>query len=220
MAAAICRRMRILLATALFAAACVSPTAPPDDQQLDVHSGGKADGQSCDFANESAQTYLGHFLYSKTDDGWYHTAFTFDGAPLPNGDTASITAYLLADNRAVVEYKEDHRIDSESSDVLNQTVVVTHYTVDDTTRALTIAGIGGGAPITVTRDGGGCVAGYTFTYSDDIRTAGLAGATAILDAGISSGVLVDPDHLDQAPEGARDYFQEQVADGTVVVIHK
>jgi len=211
--------MRIL-AGILFVTACVGTTAPPpDENKLDVHSGGKADGQSCDFASQSAQTYLQNFLYKQLpDDGngaWYRMAFTFDEVRLPSGDTASITAYLLPDNRAVVEYREDHQ-----SEVKNETVVVTGYSVDDTSRALTIRGVGTGTPVTVTRDNGGCVAGYTFGYTDDIRTAGLTGTATVLDSGVTSAVLVDPDHLDQAPEGARDYFNDQVASGDIVVIHR
>jgi len=220
--------MRILLAATLFASvmtACVGSGPGADQQKLDWRSGGKADGQSCDFDTQSAQTYLGNFLYKQLDDGtgpdhWYRAAFAFDiQATLPNGDKATTTAYLLADNRAVVEYSEDHSTGDGSYDVLNETVVVTGYSVDDATRALTIRGVGTGTPVTVTNNSG-CLPGYTFHYTDDIRTAGLAGGNAVLDAGSTSGVLVDPDHLDQAPSGAADYFQEKVSSGQVVVIHR
>lgn len=216
--------MRIL-AGILFVTACVASTPPADQQQLDWHSGGKADGQSCDYDTQSGQTYLGNFLYKQLDDNtsgdhWYRAAFTWDiKATLPSGDKAATTAYLLGDGRAIVEYSEEHPSGNDSYDVLNQTVVVTGYTVDDTSRTLTIRGVGTGTPITVTGSSG-CLPGYTFQYSDDIRTAGLAGGTAVLDAGSTSAVLVDPDHLDQAPAGARDYFNDEVASGQVVVIHR
>ncbi len=218
--------------TALFAlasaTACVTEDAGPaePDNALDWRSGGKGDGQTCEFDAQSATTYLGNFLYrdvgAETGGGHrYRVGFTFDRHTiLPNGNEASFTMYLLPEGRAIVNYSEDHRIDSQRSEVVNQTVVVSHYAVDATSRALKIDGVGTGAPMTAT-DGGHCAAAYTFTYTGDLRTAGLSGGKTVAYAGTSSGYVIDPDHLDQVPnETARRWFQEDVASGRIVVIRK
>ncbi|MBL0212567.1 MAG: hypothetical protein IPQ07_01640 [Myxococcales bacterium] len=210
------------------ASACVTEdAAPPEaDNALDWRSGGKGDGQTCEFDTQSATTYLANFLYkdvgAETGGGHrYRVGFTFDRhAILPNGNEADFTMYLLPEGRAIVNYAEEHRIDSSRSEVINETVVVSRYSVDATSRALKIDGFGTGTPMTAT-DGGHCAPAYNFTYSGDLRTAGLSGGKTVAYAGTSSGYVIDPDHLDQVPsETARRWFQEDVASGKIVVIRK
>jgi len=220
--------MRILekLTAAVFlvsVGACVAEdAAPPEaDNELDWRAGGKGDGQTCEFDAQSATTYLNNFLYkdvgSETGGGHrYRVGFTFDRrAILANGDTAELTTYLLPAGRAIVEYSEVH-----GNEVKNETVVVSRYSVDATTRALKIDGVGTGAPATA-NDNGRCAPAYDFTYAGNLRTAGLDGGTTRVYAGTTSAILVDPDHLDDVPyPDTRRWFQEDVASGKIVVIHK
>jgi hypothetical protein len=210
-------------------AACVAGGEADDrhaDDQVDWHSGGKADGQSCDFDTMSAATYYGQFAYKSftTESGstWYRVGLTWDvKAVLDNGDQADMNVYFLADNRVIVEYSEEHRESYDSSAVLNQTVIVTRAQIDATTKAITIAGVGTGTPLKVTNSSGGCLPGIAFKYASDIRSAGLAGDATQIVAGSSSAYVIDPDHLDQVPsETARKWFQEDVASGKIQVIRK
>lgn len=210
------------------ATACVAETdAPPEsDESPDWRSGGKGDGQTCDFDGQSASSYIANFLYkdvgSETGGGHrYRVGFTFDShALLANGDTASFTAYLLPEGRAILNYHEEHRRTSVESEVKNETVVVTRYSVDPATRALSLAGVGTGTPWTAT-SGGGCAPAFDFVFSGDLRSAGLSGDKTVVYAGTSTAFVVDPDHLDQVPsETARRWFQEDVASGKIVVIRK
>ena len=210
------------------ATACVAETDAPEDADvsLDWRSGGKGDGQTCDFDAQSASGYLENFLYQEvgaTTGGGrrYRVGFTFESnAKLANGDGASFTMYLLPQGRAIVNYHELHRRTSVESEVNNETVVVTRYSVDPTSRALTLAGVGTGTPRTATSSGG-CAPTYDFTFSGDLRTAGLSGDQATVFAGTSTGFVIDPDHLDQVPSAtARRWFEEDVASGKIVVIRK
>ncbi len=215
----------LLLVTA---AACVTEDQgrPEEDASLDWRSGGKGDGQTCELDQQSAQTYLANFQYrdvgAETGGGHrYRIGFTFDEkAILPNGDAASFTMYLLPEGRAIVNYSEEHRIDSSSSEVLNQTVIVTRYSIDATTRAFKLDGFGTGTPLTAT-DGGRCAPAFAFTFAGDVRTAGLTGGKTVAYAGTSSAFVIDPDHLENVPyESTRTWFREDVASGKIVVVHK
>ncbi len=215
----------LLLVTA---AACVAEeeVRPEDDAALDWRAGGKGDGQTCEFDQQSAQTYLTNFLYkdvgAETGGGHrYRIGFTFDKkAILPNGDAASFTMYLLPEGRAIVDYSEEHRMDSSSSEVRNQTVIVTRYSIDATTRAFKLDGFGTGTPLTAT-DGGRCAPAFNFTFAGDVRTPGLSGGKTVAYAGTSSGFVIDPDHLENVPyESTRTWFREDVASGKIVVVHK
>ena len=215
------------LTTALLvmsATACVSEDArPAPDNSLDWRSGGKGDGQTCDFDQQSGTTYLNNFLYQEvpSQNGLhYRVAFTFEQrATLANGDQADFTMYLLPEGRAIVDYQELHRVDATESDVVNETKIVTRYSVDSSTRAVTIPGVGTGVPKTATGNNGGCAPAYDFTYAVDLRSPGLRGGKTIAYAGTSSAYVIDPDHLDQVPsETARRWFQEDVASGKIVVI--
>jgi hypothetical protein len=219
------------LTTALLlvtAAACVAEDEgrPEDDASLDWRSGGKGDGETCEFDRQSAQTYLANFQYkdvgAETGGGHrYRIGFTFDKkAMLPNGNAASFTMYLLPAGRAIVNYNEEKRIDSSQSEVLNQTVIITRYSIDATTRAFKLDGFGTGTPLTAT-DGGRCAPAFAFTFSGDVRTAGLSGGKTVAYAGTSSGFVIDPDHLEDVPyESTRNWFKEDVASGKIVVIRK
>src|SRR5688572_1032107 len=133
----------------LSTAACVAGEEDggrPSDEDADWRSGGKADGQSCDFESMSAAAYYGQFAYKTitTDSGskWYRVGLTWDvQAVLDNGDRADMNVYFLADDRVIAEYQEEHRDSSSSSIVLNQTVIVTRARIDAATRTLTIDGI-------------------------------------------------------------------------------
>lgn len=209
-------------------AACVAEDEgrPEDDASLDWRSGGKGDGQTCEFDQQSAQTYLTNFQYkdvgAETGGGQrYRIGFTFDHkAILANGDAASFTMYLLPEGRAIVNYSEEHRIDSSSAEVNNQTVIVTRYSIDATTRALKLDGFGTGTPLTAT-DGGRCAAAFNFTFAGDVRSAGLSGGKTIAYAGTSSAFVIDPDHLENVPyDSTRTWFKADVASGKIVVVHK
>jgi hypothetical protein len=215
----------LLLVTAV---GCVAEEEgrPEDDATLDWRSGGKGDGQTCEFDQQSAATYLNNFLYrdvgAETGGGHrYRIGFTFDKqAILPNGDAAAFTMYLLPAGRAIVDYHEEKRVDSSRSEVVNQTVIVTRYSIDATTRAFKLDGFGTGTPLTAT-DGGRCAAAFNFTFTGDVRTAGLSGGKAVAYAGTSSGFVIDPDHLEDVPyESTRTWFREDVASGKIVVVHK
>ena len=208
-------------------AACVADEdGRPSDTDADWHSGGKADGQTCDFDSMSAATYYGQFAYKTitSDSGskWYRVGLTWDvQATLDNGDKADMNVYFLANDRVIVEYSEEHRESGSSSTVLNQTVIVTRAKIDATTRTLTIDGVGSGTPLKVSNSSGGCLPGVAFKYSSDIRSAGIAGDATQIVAGISSAYVIDPDHLDEVPsENARTWFQEDVASGKIKIIRK
>lgn len=209
-------------------AACIAGDdgGRPSDTEADWHSGGKADGQTCDFDSMSAATYYGQFAYKTitSDSGstWYRVGLTWDvKARLDNGDDADMKVYFLANDRVVVEYNEQHRETGSSSSVLNQTVIVTRAKVDATTRTLTIDGVGTGTPFTVLNERGGCLPGIAFTYGSDIRSAGLAGDSTQIVAGLTSAYVIDPDNLDDVPsETARTWFEEDVASGKIKVVRK
>ena len=208
------------------ATACVAENDAPEaaEVSLDWRSGGKGDGQTCDLDGQSASAYLENFLYKElpsTTGRRYRVGFTFDStARLANGDRADFTMYLLPAGRAIINYRELHRVDATESEVKNETVVVTRYSVDPSSRALTVAGVGTGTPATATGSAG-CAPTYQFTFSGDLRTAGLSGDKAAVYAGTSTAFVIDPDHLDQVPsETARRWFQEDVASGKIVVIRK
>lgn len=219
------------LATTLLlvaASACVAEqdARPEDDATLDWRSGGKGDGETCDFAQQSAAKYLENFLYKdvgeETGGGHrYRIGFTFDqSATLPSGDEASFTMYLLPQGRAIVNYEEQHRVDSSTYEVTNQTVIVTRYAIDSTTRKLELDGFGTATPKTMTNNGH-CAPAFAFTFSENVRTEGLAGGTAVAYAGTSSAYVIDPDHLEDVPsENARTWFREDVASGKIVVVRK
>ena len=223
--------MRILtqLAPFILLAACVTDDdegGRTDEEATDWRSGGKGDGETCDFAQMSAQTYYDQFAYKLiqyegSTSKWYRVGLTWDvQATLDNGDRVDLDVYFLADNRVIVEYGEEHRIDSSRSDVNNQSVIVTRATIDPTTRAITIAGVGTGTPITV-QNNGGCSPGITFTFSSDVRSPGLAGDSTVISAGLTSAFVIDPDHLDDVPyETTRNWFEEDVASGKIKVIRK
>jgi hypothetical protein len=205
------------------ASACVAEDdgRPEDDASLDWRSGGKGDGQTCEFDQQSAQTYLANFQYkdvgAETGGGHrYRIGFTFDKkAILPNGSAASFTMYLLPEGRAIVDYNEER-----GSEVVNQTVIVTRYSVDATTRALKLDGFATGKPYTATANGR-CAAAYDFTFSGDVRSPGLSGKSTLAYAGTTTAIVIDPDHLENVPyEQTRTWFREDVASGKIVVIHK
>ena len=85
------------------------------------------------------------------------------------------------------------------------------------TRTITIDGVGTGTPVTVTY-GSECAPGIDFTYQNDLRTPNLSGKWTQIIAGISTANVTDPDHLDQLSEGARAYFEEDVASGKIVIL--
>lgn len=209
-------------------AACVADEdgGRPSDTDADWHSGGKADGQTCDFDSMSAATYYGQFAYKTitSDSGskWYRVGLTWDvQAVLDNGDRADMKVYFLANDRVIVEYDEEHRETSSQSTVLNQTVIVTRAKIDANTRTLTIDGVGSGTPLTVRNDSGGCLPGVAFKYGSDIRTSGLAGDATQIVAGITSAYVIDPDHLDEVPsQTARKWFEEDVASGKIKIVRK
>jgi hypothetical protein len=220
-----------LLFTALLlstGAACVAEDdAPPDiELELDVRDGGKGDGQSCDVDPRNPTAYIANFLYrdvSAPSDRYrrYRVGFTFDQhVRLSNGDLANVTMYLLPQGRAILNYSENLREDATRSVVRNETVVVTRYSADPTTRAITLAGVGTMTPETVSRTTG-CVLSLKLVFTSDLRTRGLAGGKTVMSSGTSTRYVIDPDHLDQVPSAtARRWFQEDVASGKIVVIRK
>ena len=194
----------------------------PDDSQTDWHSGGKADGQSCDFASMSARTYYNQFAYAKTETAgtsWYRVGSTWDlAAKLDNGDKASLRAYFLANDRVIVEYHEEHYVGGGQSDVLNETVIVTHATIDEATRAITIAGVAKGTPLTVNNNGQ-CAPAIALEHLGDLRSPGLAGDHSGITSSNTTAFVIDPDHLDEVPSAtARQWFEEDVASGKIKIL--
>jgi hypothetical protein len=219
-----------ILLTALLlstSAACVDDDAPPEiETSLDVRDGGKGDGQSCDVDPNNTTAYLSNFLYKDVSSPGernrrYRVGITFDSrVTLSNGAYADMTLYLLPQGRAIINYSELHRESASSYENKNSTVVVTRYSVDPTTRALTLAGVGTATPETVRRTTG-CVLSLELTFSSDVRTTGLAGRKTTVYSGTTTGFVIDPDHLDQVPSAtARRWFQEDVASGKIVVIRR
>ena len=206
--------------------ACVDSGLPSAEEQANWRSGGKADGQTCDFDTMSAETYYNQFAYKTvvSDDGshtWYTEGATWDvKATLDNGDRANLSIYFLANSRVIVEYSEEHR-DGSQSEVLNQTVVVTRSHVNAMTREIQIDGVGTGTPFTAGGDGGRCAPGIALTYSGDLRSPGLRGDATQIISSLTTAFVIDPDHLDQVPNAdARRYFQEDVASGKIKVIYE
>lgn len=225
--------MRILsqLATAALlitsAAACVTDEGEgrPDDVEEDVRSGGKGDGETCDFETMSAETYYKQFAYEETVSAsgskWYRIGSTFQiTTTLDDGNKIDLDVYFLPDNRIVAEYAELKRIDSVQSENLNQTVIVSRARIDAATRTITIDGVGTGTPLTV-RSERGCSPGIAFKFTSDIRSPGLTGDSAVVQTVSTSAYVIDPDHLDQVPsETARKWFQEDVAAGKIQIQRK
>lgn len=228
-----CRDMRILsqLATAALlitsAAACVTEEGEgrPNDVEEDVRSGGKGDGETCDFDTMSAATYYAQLAYKEDASGnWakYRIGGTWDiTATLDNGSKVDLNVYFLAGDRVIAEYAEEKRIDSSQSEVLNKTVIVTRARINATTREITIDGVGSGTPLTVSRGTAGCSPGIAFKFSSDLRSPGLTGDSAVIQSLMTSAYVMDPDHLDQVPsETARTWFQEDVAAGKIQIQRK
>jgi len=216
-------RITSVALAALAFAGCVTDDRPEEDEvAIDWRSGGKGDGETCDFAAMSAASYYKLFAYQQIERPnswtWYRVGLTFSfRAALANGDGADLSVYFLPSDRVIIEYAEQHRVDATRSEVLNETIVVTHASIDPATKAITIAGVGTGAPFTVTEDAG-CGPGIAFKYTSDLRSAGLAGKSTVIQAGLSSGRVIDPDHLEDLPETMRRYFEEDVASGKKKVI--
>lgn len=224
--------MRILtsLAPLVLLAGCVTEMTEdggrPADEDTDWRAGGKGDGETCEFDAMPAAKYYDQFAYAKVEhegstSTWYRVGLTWDlKARLDNGNAVDLNVYFLAENRVIVEYQEEVGLGGGQSQIENETVVVTHATIDAATRTISIAGLGTGTPITV-RQNGRCAPGITFQLAEDIRSAGLAGDTTVVQAGLSSAYVIDPDHLDQVPNAtARKWFEEDVASGKIVVIRK
>ncbi|MGE3764887.1 MAG: hypothetical protein AB7L94_21700 [Kofleriaceae bacterium] len=196
---------------------------PTDDEQLDIRSGGKADGQSCDLEALSARDYYQLFAYRElesTSHHYYRVGLSWDlVATLDNGDSVDLNIYFLADDRVIVEYSELHSLNASESEVLKETVIVTRAHVDESTREITIDGVGAGTPMVHYHDNGRCTPGIDFRLTADQRTPGLAGDSTLIYAGTSTGYVIDPDHLDQVPsETARRYFEEDVASGKIQIV--
>lgn len=224
--------MRLLeLTTALLvvssAAACLTDTGEgrPDDEAEDWRSGGKADGESCDFDAMSAASYYGQFAYEEitsetTNHTWYRVGLTWDVvAVLDDGNKVDLNVYFLPEGRVIAEYAEEKYVGGGQSEVLNETVIVTRARIDEATRAITIDGLGAGTPMTVTSSRGECQPAIDFEFSSDLRSPGLAGDGSLIQAGMSSAYVIDPDHLDEVPnETARRYFEEDVASGKIKIV--
>jgi hypothetical protein len=225
--------MRILsqLATAALlitsTAACVADAdeGRPEDIEEDWRSGGKGDGETCDFDTMSAATYYQQFGYeqitSASGSQWYRIGSTAQiTATLDNGNKIDLDVYFLADNRIVAEYSELKSLGGGQSEVLNQTVIVSRARIDATTRAITIDGVGTGSPLTVRSDRG-CAPGIAFKFSSDLRSPGLTGDNAVIQTVTTSAYVIDPDHLDEVQnETARRYFEEDVASGKIQIQRK
>ncbi|HEY4179378.1 MAG TPA: hypothetical protein VGM90_21185 [Kofleriaceae bacterium] len=109
---------------------------------------------------------------------------------LSNGDEANVTLYLLPEARVIIDYTELHRIDASSS------------------------------PTQLT-EGSSCAAGLKLSFTDNLMTSGLVGNTASIYVGTSTAWVADPDHLDQIPNAdGRAYITQEIADGTIKVIHR
>jgi hypothetical protein len=214
----------LLLSASAFACVAGSDEGRPDDVEQDWRSGGKGDGQTCDFSTMSAATFYEQFDYTTIESEtstskWYRAGFTWDvQAQLDNGDRASLRVYFLPDDRVIAEYSEQHRIDGQSSEVLNQTVIVTRRVIDPETRTVELVGIGKGTPLTVVNNTR-CLPGIQFQHTRDLRSPGLAGDGAQIIAGLTSAYVIDPDRLDEVPsDAARRYFEEDVASGKIKVL--
>ena len=97
------------------AAACVTDDdeGRPDDVQEDWRSGGKGDGETCDFDVDVGRDLLqavrvqGDRLRDRQEV--VPRRPTWDAqATLDNGDKVDLDVYFLADNRVIVEYVEQH----------------------------------------------------------------------------------------------------------------
>lgn len=206
-----------LAALALLVGCAVDGGRPTDQQSLDWHAGGKADGQSCDFASLSGADYYKQFSYAADDGGWYRIGASFISPHLDSGDGTSMTLYFLDAGRVIAEYTEQHPIDATESEQRNKTIIVTHATIDAATRAITLPGIGTGTPVTLTNGSGGCAAGIDLAYTTDIRSTSLGGKHGEIAVGSTTGRVEDPDHLDELPAEMRQWFQEDVASGAIVI---
>src|SRR4029079_6990856 len=140
-------------------AACVSDESP--DKREDWRSGGKADGETCDFSGMSAVRYYDQFSYT-TDtvdkESWYRVGATWDlQATLENGGRVGVDASFLPSDRMIIDYQEEH-LGGDHSVIDNQAVIVTRKHVDDSdpTRKIVIDGLGAGTPYTKISDSGGC----------------------------------------------------------------
>lgn len=209
------------------AAACVSDAEEgrPTDEEEDLRSGGKGDGETCEFDQMSAATYYAQLAYKEDASGnWakYRIGGTWDiTATLDNGNKVDLDVYFLAGDRVIVEYAEEKRVDSSSSEVLNETVIVTRARINATTREITIDGVGSGTPLTIRRGTGGCSPGIAFKFTSDLRSPGLTGDSAVIQSLMTSAYVMDPDHLDQIPnETARKWFQEDIASGKIQIQRK
>ena len=205
-------------------AACVSGEQSPDKRE-DWRSGGKADGETCDFSGMSATRYYDLFSY-KSDvvdkDTWYQVGATWDRkAVLENGSKVGLDAYFLPDDRMIIDYQEEVPT-SNGTELHNQSVIVTHRHIDnaDPMRTIVIDGLGSGTPYTRVNDRGGCSAGIDFKMlTTDIRTAGMRGDETQLTTSWTTGFVIDPDHLDQVPDAdARKWFEEDVASGKIKIV--
>lgn len=204
------------------AGACVAETEEgrPTDEEEDLRSGGKGDGETCEFDQMSAATYYAQLAYKEDTSGnWakYRIGGTWDiSATLDNGNKVDLEVYFLANDRVIAEYSEEQRIDGSQAEVVNQTVIVTRARINETTREIAIDGVGSGSPLTVRRGTGGCSPGIAFKFGSDLRSPGLTGDSAVIQSMMTSAYVIDPDHLDQVPsETARRWFQEDVASGKI-----
>ncbi|MDQ3366497.1 MAG: hypothetical protein M3680_13810 [Myxococcota bacterium] len=224
------RTLRQLATAALLissTAACVTDAdqGRPEDVEADVRSGGKGDGETCEFDAMSAETYYKQFAYEETVSGsgtkWYRIGSTFEvTTTLDDGNKIDLDVYFLPDDRIVAEYAELKRIDSVQSENLNKTVIVSRARIDAATRTLTIDGVGRGTPVTMRNDRG-CSPGIAFEFTSDLRSPGLAGDSAIVQTVSTTAFVIDPDHLDQVPsETARKWFEEDVAAGKIQIQRK
>jgi hypothetical protein len=217
------------LATSLLlttAAACVSDSddgARTTDEEASWRSGGKGDGETCDFDAMSAEKYYEQFVYKAvvfpSGRTYYQIGTTWDvTGTVDDGHKIDLDVYFLADGRVVAEYEELKYLGNGESEVINETVIVTRATLDATTRAITIDGIGSGTPITVHNERG-CAPGIAFEFSSDLRSPGLSGDAAVIQTAVTTGYVIDPDHLDDVPsETARRYFEEDVASGKIKLL--
>ena len=206
-----------IAALALLVACAVDGGRPEDQKSLDWRSGGKADGQSCDFGQLSAADYYKQFSYVTDADGWYRIGASFLSPNVGNGDGTDLTLYFLDGGRVIAEYSELHRVSSSESDTLDRTVIVTRATIDPATRAITIPGIGTGKPVTLSNGSGGCAAGIDLTYTTDVRAAGLTGKSVEIAVGSTTARVQDPDNLDNLTPEGRAWFQEDVQSGAIVI---
>lgn len=174
---------------------------------------------ACGYDAMSASTFYQQFAYR--DRGGvvpYRLGATYEvNTALPNGDAAHLDVYMLANGRVIANYEERHGGGSYYQ-VVNKTVIVTRAIIDAASRKLTIFGVGSGTPATKIYDGN-CVPGIDLTYSQNIRSTGLAGKPASIVAIWSSGYVIDPDDLQSVPsQTAREWFEEDVAAGVIRIV--